>query len=143
MMHDVGKVAIPDQILLKPGRLTPDERGQMERHAEIGHQLLQGSDGELMDLAATIAWSHHERFDGDGYPRRLQGDAIPLEGRIAAVADVFDALTQDRVYRPALPLDEALATMAAGRETQFDPGALDSLLESLDDALAIASQSRA
>jgi putative two-component system response regulator len=139
MMHDVGKVGIADQILLKPGRLTADERREMERHAEIGHDLLQGSDGELMNLAATIAWSHHERFDGDGYPRRLRGDAIPLEGRIAAVADVFDALTQDRVYRPALPLDEALATMAAGRETQFDPDALDPFLEAPADALVIAS----
>jgi putative two-component system response regulator len=138
VMHDVGKVAIPDGILLKPGGLTPDERRQMERHAEIGHEVLESSDGELMDLAASIAWSHHERFDGGGYPRALQGEAIPLEGRIVAVADVFDALTQDRVYRPALPLDATLAIMAEGRGTHFHPDALDPFLESLDDALAVA-----
>ena len=139
VMHDVGKVAIPDDILLKPGGLTPEERHHMERHADIGHEVLDASDGMLMDHAATIAWSHHERFDGEGYPRGLQGDAIPLEGRIVAVADVFDALTQDRVYRPALPLDRTLSIMSAGRATHFDPDALDPFLESLDDVLAIAA----
>jgi putative two-component system response regulator len=136
-------VAIPDDILLKPGKLTPDERRQMERHAEIGHEVLKASEGELMDLAATIAWSHHERFDGAGYPRGLHDNGIPLEGRIVAVADVFDALTQDRVYRAALPLDEALTIMAEGRGTHFDPDALDPFLESLDDALAIAGAGQA
>jgi putative two-component system response regulator len=139
VMHDVGKVAIPDHILLKPGTLTPDERRQMELHADIGHEVLEASEGRLMDLAAAIAWSHHERFDGGGYPRGLRGDAIPLEGRIVAVADVFDALSQDRVYRAALPLEETLAIMGEGRGTQFDPDALDPFLESLDDALVIAS----
>ena len=139
VMHDVGKVAIPDEILLKPGALTQEERHQMERHAEIGHEVLVASDGELMDRAATIAWSHHERFDGSGYPRGLMGYAIPLEGRIVAIADVFDALSQDRVYRKALPLDRTLAIMAGGRGTHFDPDALDPFLQSLDDALAIAT----
>ena len=139
VMHDVGKVAIPDEILLKPGGLTPEERRQMERHADIGHEVLAASDGELMDEAATIAWSHHERFDGQGYPRELKGYGIPLEGRIVAVADVFDALSQDRVYRPALPLDQTLSIMASGRAKHFDPDALDPFLESLDEVLAIAA----
>jgi putative two-component system response regulator len=139
VMHDVGKVAIPDHILLKPGSLTAEERQEMERHAEIGREVLEASEGDLMHLAAAIAWSHHERFDGEGYPRGLRGDAIPLEGRIVAVADVFDALTQDRVYRPALPLDQTLGIMAEGRGTHFDTEALDPFLASLDDALAIAN----
>ena len=138
VMHDVGKVAVADEVLLKPGPLNADERHQMERHAEIGHEVLTASDGDLMQLAATIAWAHHERFDGNGYPRGLKGEEIPREARIVAVADVFDALTHDRVYRPALPLDEALAIMADGRASHFDPDALDPLFESLDDALAIA-----
>ena len=139
VMHDVGKVAIPDQILLKPGSLTFEERLQMERHADIGHEVLENAEDPLMEVAATIAWSHHERFDGMGYPRGLSGPDIPLAGRIAAVADVFDALSQDRVYRPALPLDVTIATMSEGRGTQFDPNALDPFLGSVDDVLAIAS----
>jgi cyclic di-GMP phosphodiesterase len=139
VMHDVGKVAVPDDILLKPGRLTADERAQMERHADIGHEVLEASDREMMHLAASIAWSHHERFDGGGYPRGLSGDEIPLEGRIVAVADVFDAVTQDRVYRPAMPLDKSLTIMAQGRGTHFDPEVLDPFMESLGDALTIAS----
>jgi putative two-component system response regulator len=143
VMHDVGKVAIPDHILLKPGSLTSEERREMERHAEIGREVLEASEGELMHLAAAIAWCHHERFDGEGYPRGLRGDEIPLEGRIVAVADVFDALTQDRVYREALPLDQTLGIMTGGRSTHFDPEALDPFLASLDDALAIAGASHA
>jgi putative two-component system response regulator len=139
VMHDVGKVAIADEILLKPGALTGAEREEMERHAEIGYDVLRATDGELMRLAAAIAWSHHEHFDGAGYPRGLAGDEIPQAARIVAVADVFDALTHDRVYRPALPLDEALATMADGRGTHFDPDALGPLFESLEDALAIGA----
>ena len=137
MMHDVGKVAVADEVLLKPGPLSASERRQMERHTEIGHEVLRASEGALMRLAATIAWAHHERFDGNGYPRGLKGEEIPREARIVAVADVFDALTHDRVYRPALPLDEALAIMDDGRGSHLDPDALDPLLESLDDALAI------
>jgi putative two-component system response regulator len=136
-MHDVGKIAVPDRILLKPGPLTPDERRDMERHAEVGHALLTGSDSELLELAATIAWTHHERFDGSGYPRGLVGEEIPLEGRIAGVADVFDALTSDRVYRAAFSLDEALATMHADRGAHFDPDVLDVFVDSLDEAMAI------
>jgi diguanylate cyclase (GGDEF)-like protein len=137
-LHDVGKIAIPDRILLKPSSLTESERHVMERHAEIGHRLLANSSSELLDIAATIALTHHERYDGTGYPRQLAGEAIPLEGRIASVADVFDAITSNRVYRPALPLDEAIEVMRAGRGTQFDPLVLDLFLEALGDVRAIA-----
>jgi putative two-component system response regulator len=130
-MHDVGKVGIPDQILLKPGSLTAEERATMQRHAEIGYRILAGSRAELLQLAATIAWTHHERLDGGGYPRGLAGEEIPLEGRIAAVADVFDALTRDRVYRPRFARADALSLLEAGRGTEFDPVALDGLHASL------------
>jgi diguanylate cyclase (GGDEF)-like protein len=137
-LHDVGKIAIPDRILLKPGALTDSERRVMERHAEIGHRMLADSSSELLDVAATIALTHHERFDGTGYPHGLAGEEIPLEGRIAAVADVFDAITSNRVYRPALPLDEAIAVMCEGRGTHFDPLVLDLFLEALQEVRAIA-----
>jgi putative two-component system response regulator len=132
-MHDVGKVGVPDHILLKPGPLTDEEREQMERHAEIGYRILAGSSAELLRLAASIAWTHHERLDGGGYPRGLSGDAIPQEGRIAAVADVFDALTRDRVYRRRFSRDHALDVLEEGRGTHFDPEILDALAASLVD----------
>jgi putative two-component system response regulator len=131
VLHDVGKIGIPDAILLKPGSLTHDERSQMEEHAEIGYRLLTGSGSELLELAAKIAWIHHERFDGTGYPRGLGGHHIPLEGRITAVADVFDALTHDRVYRPALPLEEALEIMTKDRGGQFDPDVFDTFMDAV------------
>ncbi|HEV3478780.1 MAG TPA: HD domain-containing phosphohydrolase, partial [Gaiellaceae bacterium] len=137
-LHDVGKIAIPDRILLKPGTLTHSERRVMERHAEIGHRLLANSSSELLDVAATIALTHHERYDGTGYPRGLAGEAIPLEGRIASVADVFDAITSNRVYRPGLPVEQAIDVMREGRGTQFDPPVLDRFLEALTDVRAIA-----
>ena len=126
-MHDVGKVGVPDRILLKPGALTGGERAEMQRHAEIGYRILAGSRAELLQLAATIAWTHHERMDGHGYPRGLAGGDIPLEGRIAAVADVYDALTRDRVYRPRFERDRALELLAEGRGTQFDADAVDAM----------------
>jgi len=132
-MHDVGKIGIPDQILLKPGPLSPSERAVMERHAEIGYRILGGSSSELLQVAATIAWTHHERCDGGGYPRGLAAEEIPLEGRIAAVADVFDALTRDRVYRPRLHPREALAMLAEGRGSHFDPDVLDAFLAVVPD----------
>jgi putative two-component system response regulator len=138
-MHDVGKIGIPDRILLKPGSLTPEERAVMEAHAEMGYRILAGSGVELLDLAAELALTHHERIDGCGYPHRLQGDAIPLEGRIAAIADVFDALTSDRVYRQAYRPDEARETMLAGRGTQFDAELLDLFFGAWEDVLAIRS----
>jgi putative two-component system response regulator len=142
-MHDVGKIAVPDRILLKPGPLTAEERRDMERHAQVGYELLTGSDSELLELAATIAWTHHERFDGSGYPRGLVGEEIPLVGRIAGVADVFDALTSDRVYRPALPLEEAAEAMRQARGSHFDPLVLDKFFDSLDEAMEIRARSMA
>ncbi len=130
-MHDIGKIGIPDNILLKPGKLTAEERQSMEEHPEIGHRILVGSHSELLQLAAVIAWTHHERFDGSGYPRGLAGDEIPLEGRLAAVADVYDALTRDRVYRPRFSRDDALEMLERGRGTHFDPEVLDALLDTL------------
>jgi len=127
-MHDVGKVGIPDRILLKPGALTPEERAVMETHAEIGYRILVGSRSELLQLAALIAYTHHERYGGGGYPRGVAGSAIPLEGRIAAAADVYDALTRDRVYRPRLSHEQAIELLEQGRGTQFDPEVLDALL---------------
>jgi putative two-component system response regulator len=136
-MHDVGKIGIPDRILLKPGRLTDEERKVMEAHTEMGHRILAGSGVELLDLAAQMALTHHERIDGTGYPGRLTGDAIPIEGRICAVADVFDALTSDRVYRKAFQPDEARQIMLEGRGTQFDAELLDLFFGAFDDVLAI------
>ena len=136
-MHDDGKIGIPDRILLKPVRLTEDERKVMEAHTEMGHRILAGSGVELLDLAAVMALTHHEWIDGTGYPTGAAGDAIPIEGRICAIADVFDALTSDRVYRPAFQPDEARALMLEGRGTQFDPVLLDLFFDSFDDVLAI------
>jgi HD-GYP domain-containing protein (c-di-GMP phosphodiesterase class II) len=130
-LHDVGKVAIPDAILLKPGELTAEERAIVETHAEEGHRLLRGSSSSILDLAATIALSHHEKWDGTGYPRGVKGEAIPIEGRIVAVADVFDALTTDRVYRGAFTVEEAVEMMLEQRGRHFDPVLLDAFLEVL------------
>jgi putative two-component system response regulator len=138
-LHDIGKIAVPDRVLLKPGPLSPDERAKMQRHAEEGYWMLTGSDQPLLDLAAEIAWTHHERFDGTGYPRGLAGVQIPIEGRITAVADVFDALTSDRVYRPALPVDEALEILREGRGSHFDPVVLDAFFELLPAVLGMRS----
>lgn len=124
-LHDIGKVAIPDRILLKPGPLTSEEREIMERHTQMGFELLADSGDGMLDLAATIALSHHERWDGSGYPQRLRGDRIPLEARIAAIADAFDALTRPRAYRDALPLAEATEVVLAGRGSHFEPAVVD------------------
>jgi response regulator RpfG family c-di-GMP phosphodiesterase len=134
-MHDVGKIGTPDNILLKPGRLTSDERALMERHAQIGHDILSESTSDLLQMAATIAVTHHERMDGKGYPRGLAGDEIPIEGRVAAIADVFDALTTDRVYRSAFPLTTALEFMRDGRGAHFDPRLLDLFLDAIPEVL--------
>jgi hypothetical protein len=130
-LHDVGKVAIPDAILLKPGKLTAEERAIVETHAEEGHRLLRGSSSSILDLASTIALSHHEKWDGSGYPRGATGEAIPIEGRIVAVADVFDALTSDRVYRKAFTVEEAVEMMLEQRGRHFDPVLLDAFMEVL------------
>ena len=133
-MHDVGKVAVPDRVLLKPGPLDAAKRREVEHHSQVGHDVLAGSGSGVLELAAKIALTHHERWDGTGYPSGLEGEEIPIEGRIVAVADVFDALTHDRVYRPAMPLEVALATLRDGRGTHFDPDVLDCFLASVGGA---------
>ncbi|HTZ85873.1 MAG TPA: HD domain-containing phosphohydrolase [Solirubrobacteraceae bacterium] len=133
-LHDVGKVAIPDAILLKPGPLTPEERAIVETHAEEGHRLLRGSSSSILEMATVIALSHQEKWDGTGYPRGLVGEAIPIEGRIVAIADVFDALTSDRVYRKAFPVEDAIQMMREQRGRHFDPVLLDAFMEVLDSS---------
>ncbi len=142
ILHDVGKIALRDRILLKPGPLTPEERREVERHPEEGWRMLSGSGLPLLDCAASIARSHHERWDGLGYPHGLAGEQIPLEGRIVAVVDVFDALTSDRPYRPALPLEEALAIVRDGAGSHFDPRVVSALLGCLDEILVIRESAR-
>jgi putative two-component system response regulator len=124
-LHDFGKLAIPDRILLKPGRLTLDERLIIEQHPLVGYELLRNSGSELLDMAAAIALSHHERWDGLGYPRGKSGGQIPVEARIAAVADVFDSLTRNRPYRDALKVSDAMEFICAGSGTHFDPDVVD------------------
>jgi len=132
-MHDVGKIAVSDAILHKPGKLTDAEFAEMQQHATVGARILSQSDRPIFKAAAIIAGQHHERWDGRGYPDRLSGDAIHLYGRIVAIVDVFDALTSDRCYRPAMPLEKALDIMQQGRGTQFDPQLLDLFLEHFGD----------
>ncbi len=139
-MHDVGKIAIPDYILLKPGRLTAEEMEIMKRHAEYGYELLRGSQSTLLDAAAVIAYSHHEKYDGSGYPLGLKGGDIPLHGRIVAVADVFDALTSDRPYKAAWPLDKALAFLREGAGGHFDPRCVEAFMARLDEVLVIRAR---
>ena len=136
-LHDVGKIGVPDGILLKPGSLTGDEYAAMQRHAQIGFQLLSGSTSDLLRSAADIAMTHHEWWDGNGYPRGLQGEEIPEEARIAAITDVFDALTSNRVYRPGWSFAEAIEHMQALRGRQFEPRLLDAFFDSMDDVVAI------
>ncbi|MEX2137761.1 MAG: HD domain-containing phosphohydrolase [Pirellulales bacterium] len=120
-MHDVGKIGIPDAILCKPGKLSDAEFDVMKTHTLIGAEILGGSDWPVLKLAHEIALYHHERWDGTGYPNRVRGEAIPLSARILALVDVYDALTHDRVYRAALPEEEAIDLMIKGRGTHFDP----------------------
>ncbi len=141
-MHDVGKIGIPDAILLKPGKLDEREWAVMRTHAERGAQILDGSSSELLQAGAVIALSHHEKWNGTGYPQGLAGEAIPLFGRIAAVADVFDALTNQRPYKPAFPNERAREIMNEGRAMHFDPQLLDLFFGNYDDVLAIQKQYR-
>jgi putative two-component system response regulator len=136
-MHDVGKVATPDEILRKPGALTPEEREEMQRHTTVGHEILSGSDSPLLQMAADVALTHHERWDGSGYPNGLAGEEIPIEGRIVAVADAFDAMLSDRCYRPALTVAEATKTIAGESGTHFDPEIVDVLLQHQEEALSM------
>ncbi|NGM36702.1 response regulator [Methylobacterium sp. DB0501] len=138
-LHDVGKVAIPDGVLLKPGRLDEEEFALIRTHAAIGKRILGGSTCALIGLAAEIAEAHHERWDGGGYPHGLSGTAIPLAARIVAVADVFDALTTQRPYKAAMPLDEARACIEAESGRHFDPACVAAFLSRWDEILAVSA----
>ncbi|UCU98162.1 HD-GYP domain-containing protein [Acidovorax radicis] len=127
-MHDIGKIGIPDSVLKKPGPLTADERQSMNRHAAMGAEILGRSHIPVFLMAAELALTHHERYDGGGYPAGLAGDAIPLSGRITAVVDFFDAVTMDRVYRPAFTVEQALEMLSAERGKAFDPHVVDVFL---------------
>lgn len=129
-LHDIGKIAIPDAILLKPGPLTEQEIAVMRQHPRIGHELLSDSQNRFIQAGALIALRHHERYDGTGYPDGLAGDNIPLEARIVAVADVFDALLSPRPYKPAWDIEAALDYILSQRGRHFDPRCVDALLES-------------
>ncbi len=130
-LHDIGKLAIPDSVLLKPGRLTPPEQEMMHTHTTLGARLLFGSRSPALQLAGVVAESHHEWYDGGGYPQGLLGDDIPLVGRIVGVADVFDALTHERPYKPAWPVEQAVALIRKAAGTQFDPRVVEAFLEIL------------
>jgi putative two-component system response regulator len=136
-MHDIGKIGISDRILLKAGPLDRRERREIERHPEIGREILIGSSTELLQLAATIAASHHEWWDGTGYPGELAGEEIPLEGRIVAIVDVFDALHSERCYRPALTPEQALRMMRDERGTHFDPQLFDVFMDHYEEAMEL------
>ena len=153
-LHDVGKIGLPDSILLKPGRLTPEEFDVVKRHCDIGSRIVRPSMEETMagvqsnpkgvlEVAAKIALTHHEHWNGAGYPRGLAGKAIPIEGRIVAVADVFDALSSARSYKPAMTSDQVLLTMGVGRGPHFDPVVLDALLRRMPDILKVPAENKA
>lgn len=127
-LHDVGKIAIPDGILLKPGRLTEAEFEVVKQHTRAGAELLSGGSSPLMRVAETIALTHHERWDGTGYPQGLAGEAIPIEARLLAVADTFDALTHDRIHRKAVSPERAVTEIRTHAGKQFDPRVVDAFL---------------
>ena len=131
-MHDVGKIGVPDSVLKKPGALTPEERQQMNMHPEIGFKMLGNTDVPLHQLAAKIALTHHEKYDGSGYPNGLSGNAIPFAGRVVALVDYFDALTMDRCYRKAFSDDVAVDMIRQERGKHFDPAIVDTFLDNIE-----------
>lgn len=133
-LHDVGKIGVPDAILRKPGPLTAEERTIIQTHAQLGAEILEGCEDPILRAAMEIAYCHHERWDGKGYPRGLAGESIPLVGRIVAVADAFDAMTQDRPYRRAMSIPSACEVLEEGRGTQWDPSTVDALLRHLSQS---------
>jgi putative two-component system response regulator len=139
-MHDVGKIAVPDSILRKPSSLDGAEWIVMRRHPMIGSRILDNSTSELLQAGRVIALCHHERWDGSGYPNGIVGASIPLWGRICAVADVFDAVTSERPYKPAYSIEEALQILREGRGTQFDPQVVDVFFDQLDEILAVVAE---
>jgi putative two-component system response regulator len=140
VLHDVGKIGVPDLLLLKPGPLTPEEVPVVQKHAEIGYRMLSNSRSAVVSLGAMIALSHHERWDGGGYPRGLAGLTIPIEARITSVVDAFDAMTHRRVYRLASTVEEALEELTAQRGKQFDPDVVDALRDSIDEVVVVLEE---
>ncbi len=139
-MHDVGKIGIPDNILRKPGRLDARERSIMEQHSEIGARIIGEHDYPLLDMARTVALTHHEKWDGTGYPQGLKGDQIPLAGRIVAVADVFDALVSKRPYKEAWPFEKAVSVIREESGRHFDPGLVTAFVDHLDEIIELSRQ---
>ena len=139
-MHDIGKIGIPDAILLKPGKLADDEWEVMKTHASIGHDILNDGNSDLLMLASEIALSHHEKWDGSGYPNGLAGEAIPQSGRIVAVADVFDALTSERPYKKVWSIEEATAYLFEKAGSHFDPEVVAQFKVKLPEIIAIKKQ---
>jgi putative two-component system response regulator len=136
-MHDVGKIGIPDNILLKPGKLTEDEFETMKTHTTIGSKILSNSKAQILQIADQIALSHHEKWNGKGYPKGISGTEIPLVGRIVSLADVFDALTSKRPYKAPFPVERAVAIIKEDRGQHFDPDVVDVFMENIDDILKI------
>ncbi|KMY68375.1 chemotaxis protein CheY [Desulfocarbo indianensis] len=136
-MHDVGKIGVPDKVLLKPGPLNDDEWKIMKRHPKMGADIIGGHDSKLLTMAASIALTHHEKWDGSGYPAGLKGEEIPLASRITAVADVFDALTTVRPYKDAWPVEKAIKLLQEEQGKHFDPELSPAFISCLDDVLAI------
>lgn len=141
-MHDIGKIGIPDSILNKPGKLTVDEFEIMKQHAFLGHEILSASARGMLKAAATVAFEHHEKWDGSGYPKGLKGEEIHIYGRITAVADVFDALGSDRCYKKSWPLEKILELFKEESGRHFDPRLVDLLMENLDKILEIRDKFR-
>jgi len=139
-MHDIGKLGVPDAILLKPAKLTPEEFKIMEKHTIFGGKILENAKAELLRVSEQIALTHHEKWDGSGYPRGLRGEAIPLCGRIVALADVFDALTSKRCYKPAFPMEESLRIIREGTGRHFDPQVVQSFEANLERILEVKAK---
>lgn len=139
-MHDVGKIGVPDSILMKPGKLTDEEFEIIKTHTIIGAKILTDSKAEVLKVAEQVALSHHEKWNGEGYPQGLHGDSIPLAGRIVAIADVFDALTSKRPYKKPFPLEVALDIIRKERGEHFDPDVVDVFLENIEEILNIKEE---
>ena len=139
-MHDVGKIGVPDQILLKPGKLNEEEWAIMKKHPEIGAEILSGSHSSVMQLAETISLTHQERWDGSGYPNNLKGEEIPLSGRIVAICDVFDALTSKRYYKEAFSVEKAMEIIEQGSGKDFEPYLVDTFKKVLPEMIRIVKE---
>ncbi len=145
-LHDIGKVGVPDRILLKPGKLTPDEFEIMKTHTTLGRDAIQRAEDQLglevdfLRFAKEIAWSHQEKWDGSGYPQGLQGEAIPVSARLMAIADVYDALISRRVYKPAMPHEQAVQIIRDGAGRHFDPDMVEAFVQQADDFKAISER---